>query len=123
MSRRHPGRTLPGSFSLPNGVTLRRQPTHGPAPGWYRIVRVDPKTKQLAAFVSNRQPGPASMQGKVGEGLERPFDIKFGPDGAMYIVDYGVVKINPLRQGREPYEYVPNTGVIWKVSKSAVSRK
>jgi glucose/arabinose dehydrogenase len=92
-------------------------------PVGYRIVRVDPKTKQLAAFVSNRQPGPASMQGKVGEGLERPFDVKFGPDGAMYIVDYGVVKINPLRQGREPYEYVPNTGVIWKVSKSAISRK
>ena len=92
-------------------------------PVGYRIVRVDPQTKQLAAFVSNRQPGPASMQGKVGEGLERPFDVKFGPDGAMYIVDYGVVKINPLRQGREPYEYVPNTGVIWKVSKSAVSSK
>ncbi len=91
----------------------------------YRIVRVDPQTKQLAAFVSNRQPGPASRQGKVGEGLERPFDVKFGPDGAMYIVDYGVVKINPLRQqqGREPYEYVAGTGVIWKVSKSSLSNK
>jgi len=32
-------------------------------------------------------------------------------DGAMYIVDYGQVKINMARtqQNREPYEYVPGT--------------
>jgi hypothetical protein len=37
----------------------------------------------------------------------------------MYIVDYGEVKINMARtrQGREPYEYIPNTGIIWKVTK------
>ncbi len=88
-------------------------------PVGYRIVRINPATKQAESFLANRQPGPASKQGTVGSGLERPFDVQFGPDGAMYIVDYGVVKINPdrLKENREPYEYVPGTGVIWKVTK------
>ncbi len=88
-------------------------------PVGYRIVRINPATKQAESFLANRQPGPASKQGSVGAGLERPFDVQFGPDGAMYIVDYGVVKINPAREkeNREPYEYVPGTGVIWKVTR------
>lgn len=86
-------------------------------PVGYRIVRINPATKQVESFLANRQPGPASKQGAVGAGLERPFDVQFGPDGAMYIVDYGVVKINPARENREPYEYVPGTGVIWKVTR------
>jgi glucose/arabinose dehydrogenase len=85
----------------------------------YQIVRVNPQTKQVTPFVSNHTSGPASMSGAKGQGLERPFDVKFGPDGAMYIVDYGQVNINMARtkEGREPYEYIPNTGIIWKVTK------
>lgn len=85
-------------------------------PVGYRIVRINPATKQVEPFLANRQPGPASKQGAVGAGLERPFDVQFGPDGAMYIVDYGVVNIK-ARENREPYEYVPLTGVIWKVTR------
>ncbi len=84
-------------------------------PAGYKIARVNPETGQLEAFVSNRQPGPASFQGKAGEGIERPFDVKFGPDGNMYIVDYGVVEINMDKA--PPYVYKANTGAIWKVSK------
>ncbi len=83
----------------------------------YRIVQIDPNTKQVVPFLSNISGLPGSEQGKAGKVLERPFDVKFGPDGAMYIVDYGQVKINPGRQDREPYEYIPGTGVIWKVTK------
>ncbi len=90
-------------------------PLRGKAPAGSQIVKVDPVTRQLMPFVRNRQPGPASMQGKAGQGIERPFDVKFGPDGAMYIVDYGVVQIDMSR--RPPYTYKTGTGVIWKVSK------
>jgi hypothetical protein len=41
-------------------------------PVGYRIVRVNPATRQVAAFVGNRQAGPASAQGAEGKGLERP---------------------------------------------------
>ena len=80
-----------------------------------RIVRLSPGNQQPQPFVSNKQPGPASEQGKEGKGLERPFDVQFGPDGAMYIVDYGVVNINMAL--KPPYDSKAGTGVIWKVTK------
>lgn len=86
----------------------------------YRVVRLNPMTRQITPFVMNRMAGPASAQGQAGKGMERPFDVKFGPDGAMYIVDYGQVNIDmmrPEREGREPYQYVAGTGVVWKVTK------
>jgi len=62
---------------------------------------------------------PGSEQNSLGRAIERPFSVRFGPDGAMYIVDYGQVKIDPSRkaQNREPNAYVPGTGIVWKVSR------
>jgi glucose/arabinose dehydrogenase len=93
-------------------------PLRGKRPAGYRIVRVNPASGQLEPFVWNRQPGPASISNAQGQGLDRPFNVKFGPDGAMYIVDYGVVKIDMslTQQGKPPYNEVPGTGVIWKVT-------
>ena len=82
-----------------------------------RITR-DPGNGRVEPFLQNAQPGPASEQGAPGMGLERPYYVKFGPDGAMYIVDYGVVRINPAREGG-PYEFPPATGAIWKVTRTA----
>lgn len=92
----------------------------GEGPTGYRISRIDPGTGVAVPFVRNVMPGPASAQGAPGMGLERPFDVKFGPDGAMYIVDYGIARINPARaaQGQVPYEFPPFTGVIWKVTRT-----
>jgi hypothetical protein len=38
----------------------------------------------------------------------------------MYIVDYGVHRINLSRiaDGRLPFEFPPETGSIWKVTRS-----
>lgn len=85
-----------------------------PAKG-YRVVSVDPNTGALTPFLSNSGGIPASSQGKTGQGLERPFDVRFGPDGAMYIVDYGVVKIDMSK--KPPYDAKTGTGTIWKVTK------
>jgi glucose/arabinose dehydrogenase len=95
-------------------------PLRGKKPAGYRVVHVDPATGRMEPFVSNRQPGPVSMQGKQGQGLDRPFNVKFGPDGAMYIVDYGVVRIDMSlkEQGKPPYNEIPGTGVIWRVTRS-----
>ena len=58
-----------------------------------------------------------SVLGFRGRGLERPFDVKVGPDGAMYIADYGIARVNlaRLRRGRVPYEFPRRSGVIWRV--------
>jgi glucose/arabinose dehydrogenase len=71
------------------------RPIPTPLPG-YRIVRVDLNsgTSQVMDFIYNTQGGPTS-QSVVGQGigLERPIDVKFGPDGNLYILDFGVAKM------------------------------
>ncbi|MCA1584999.1 MAG: sugar dehydrogenase [Acidobacteria bacterium] len=85
----------------------------------FQISRIDPATGEAVPFVRNRQRGPASAQGVAGQGIERPYGVRFGPDGAMYIVDYGIARVNPARaaQGQVPYEFPPFTGAIWRVSR------
>ena len=90
-------------------------PLRGKTSSGFQVVQVDPATGDLTTFVGNRGGGPASAMGQEGKGLERPFDVKFGPDGAMYIVDYGVVTIDTSLQ--PPYAYKPGTGAVWKVTK------
>ena len=92
-------------------------PLQDERPG-YRVVRIDPATGEVDPFVFNAQPGPASEQDASGEGIERPFDVKFGPDGAMYVVDYGVARVNPARaeQGQVPYEFPAETGAVWRIT-------
>jgi hypothetical protein len=91
-----------------------------------RVSRVDPRFPQTPAqpFVRNRVQRTASEQGIPGEALERPFDVKFGPNphgqaAAMYITDYGIVEIDESRPPEgPPYRYLPDTGVIWRVYRS-----
>lgn len=90
-------------------------PLRGKKAAGSQVVMIDPATGQLEPFIRNPQPGPASAQGKEGSGMERPFGLRFGPDDAMYIVDYGVVKIDKSKT--PPYVYQPGTGAIWKVTK------
>lgn len=81
-----------------------------------RVTR-DLGSGRVEPFLQNAKSGPASEQGAAGMGLERPFYVKFGPDGAMYVVDYGVARINPTSMST-PYEFPPNTGAIWKVTRT-----
>ncbi len=92
----------------------------GQKPTGFRISRIAPGGGPAMPFVRNAMPGPASAQGAPGAGIERPFDVKFGPDGAMYIVDYGIARINFARvaQGQVPYDFPPFTGAIWKVTRT-----
>lgn len=92
-------------------------PLRGMTPTGSRVVSIDPETGVVEPFVWNEQPGPASEQNALGEGLERPFDVAFGPDDALYIVDYGIVRIDTTL-GPPPYDYVEGTGAIWKVQRA-----
>ena len=61
----------------------------------FKIVQLDPDAKQVREFVYNASGTPASRSAKrlpAGLALERPVDVKFGPDGALYIVDLGRVE-------------------------------
>ncbi len=98
-----------GDLSPPTNPLRGTTPTQG-----FRVARIDPQSGTVASFVANNGGGPASLSNPPGSGIERPFDVKFGPDGDMYIVDYGVVEIDMSLA--PPYDYKAGTGVIWKVS-------
>jgi glucose/arabinose dehydrogenase len=56
-------------------------------------------------------------------GFNRPTNVKFGPDGCAYVVDYGAVRdfgqSDPASKfvtpGDGPLVQIPKTGVIWKI--------
>jgi len=67
---------------------------------------------------------PQAFAGML-RGINRPTTIRFGPDGAAYLVDYGAVRdpggsdprtafTNPADA---PLVQIPGTGTIWKISR------
>jgi hypothetical protein len=60
-------------------------------------------------------------------GINRPIGVWFGPDGAMYLVDYGAVRdfgqSNPATRftnaADAPLVQIPHTGVIWRISRTS----
>ena len=63
------------------------------APRGFKVVRVDMRKRKIVDFAVNKIAGPAS-QLRHG-GFERPSHCAFGPDGALYVVDYGKIQIAP----------------------------
>jgi len=59
-------------------------------------------------------------------GINRPVDLKFGPDDCAYLVDYGAVRdfgrSDPAAMfvgaGNGPLVQIPKTGTVWKICRS-----
>jgi glucose/arabinose dehydrogenase len=79
------------------------------APVGYKVVQLDPDSKQASDFVYNTSQKPGD--GRDPRALMRPADVKFGPDGALYIVDLGLVK---YRGGKPRVE--PGTGKVLRLA-------
>ena len=83
-------------------------------PAGFKVVRADLATGELADFAVNRRAGPASKL--LHGGFERPSHCVFGPDGALYVIDWGEIKIAPelgairMKQG---------TGAVWRIRRTA----
>ena len=81
-----------------------------PLPGvGHRISKVDMETGEVTNFADNKSGFAASYTGEGG--FERPIDVVFGPDNAMYVVDFAVTLPD------NPGAFYPETGVIWKITK------
>jgi glucose/arabinose dehydrogenase len=81
-------------------------------PQGVRIVRVDTTTGEISDFISNKIAGEASKHNAGG--FEHPSDVTFGPDGAMYITDWGIARISV-----DGLKLEPDSGVVWKVTRAA----
>jgi len=102
----------------------------------------EPLQLQLQRFAFNTTFEQAFIDGI--RGINRPVDLKFGPDACAYLVDYGAVRDfgqsdpaarfcpakllnganNPafpacLTDGSGPLVQLPGTGVIWKICRTA----
>ena len=100
----------------------------------------EPLQLQLSLFAHNTTFDQAFPDGL--RGINRPVDLKFGPDDCAYLVDYGAVRdfgqsdpastfcpakrpdgtTNPSfpgcqTDGTGPLVQIPGTGVIWKICK------
>lgn len=76
----------------------------------YKVVRVDVDTHQVKDFIRNTQGAPASRLDHKPLAFERPIDVKFGPDGSLYILDFGELT---MRSGRPHIK--PGSGKIFRL--------
>lgn len=82
-----------------------------------------PLQLQLQRFAYNKTFEQAFVDGL--RGINRPVDLKFGPDDCAYLVDYGAVRdfgqSDPdskfIGAANGPLVQIPGTGVIWKICK------
>ncbi|MFZ5825160.1 MAG: PQQ-dependent sugar dehydrogenase [Bacillota bacterium] len=81
-----------------------------PAATGFNVVRVHPRTGKVETVLANRRKGPQSWDRSGG--LERPVALRWGPDGDLWVLDYGRIQVT--RKG--PW-VVPQTGVLWRVSR------
>ena len=75
----------------------------------HKISKVEIATGAVSTFIKNRSGLPTYITGEGGFG--RPVDVKFGPDGAMYILDMGISDSSNLAK------LLPYTGLIWRVTR------
>ena len=69
------------------------------APVGYKVMRVNVESGKVEDFIHNTEYLPAGKINRRGKALERPIDVKIGPDGAMYVLDFGEVEYTS--SGRE----------------------
>jgi glucose/arabinose dehydrogenase len=88
-------------------ITTIRQAT---VPSGFKVLRVDMQTGEVIDFAVNRLTGPASKLPH--SGFERPSHCVFGPDGALYVVDFGIIHI-ALERGAIRQQV--GTGALWRI--------
>ena len=89
----------------------------------------DPLELKILRFAFNKTTEQAFVSGI--SGFNRPTNVKFGPDGCAYVVDYGAVRdfgqSDPdakfVGAGNGPLVQIPGTGVIWKICSTATSKE
>jgi glucose/arabinose dehydrogenase len=86
-------------------------------PRGFKVVRVDMRTGRVLDFAINTIAGPASKLPH--DGFERPSHCQFGPDGALYVVDWGEIEIAPERGGIRMQK---GTGTLWRIRRTAGQR-
>jgi glucose/arabinose dehydrogenase len=89
-------------------VTARQR-----TPTGFKVVRVDMANRRVVDFAVNKIAGPASKLPH--QGFERPSHCQFGPDGALYVVDWGEIDLAPEKGGIREQR---GTGALWRIRRT-----
>jgi hypothetical protein len=116
--------TLEGDFgfSPPNATAPAPTPEIGHEVKLINFNQVpgSPLALRIQNFARNSTGDQAFIVDKV-NAFNRPLNVRFGPDGCAYVVDYGAVRdlgtdthfVGPPANG--PLLQIPGTGMIWKI--------
>lgn len=98
--------------SRPEDFPPEEKAPDGVAYNWpgFNVQQVNLETGETSDFIYNETTLPASANNDGG--LERPIQLEWGPNGDLYIVDFGVVNFD--KSGMSAQQ---STGIIWKVTR------
>ncbi len=82
-------------------------------PTGFKVVRVDVSSGTVSDFAVSKMQGPASRLPH--RGFERPSHCQFGPEGGLYVVDWGEISIAPEKGGVRMQR---GTGVLWRIRRT-----
>jgi len=79
-----------------------------------------PLSLQIQNFARNPPGMPQAFTFPNLNGFNRPTNLRFGPDGCAYVVDYGAVRdqgadSHVVGTGNGALVMIPGTGVVWKI--------
>jgi glucose/arabinose dehydrogenase len=78
----------------------------------FQVEAVDMATGTRTVFARNRGQGPAVPASRLDlqEAFERPVDVKVGPDGLVYVLDFGV-----FESTEKAAKVMPKTGKVFRI--------
>jgi glucose/arabinose dehydrogenase len=79
----------------------------------FQIERVDVRSGERSVFARNRGSGDSAQPAStldLTDAFERPVDVKVGPDGFVYVLDYGPLIVTPKNQ-----KAFPKTGKVFRI--------
>jgi hypothetical protein len=115
--------SLEGDFGFSKGNATAPAPEVGHE---VKLINFDAKGDKPLALKIQRFAHNTTFEQAFPDGIagfNRPTNVKFGPDGCAYVVDYGAVRdfgqSDPaakfITPGDGPLVQIPGTGVIWKI--------
>lgn len=87
-------------------------PLHPDVRAGFQVEVVDPATGRRSGFARNRSAGAAQPSSEIDrtDGFERPVDVKVGPDGLVYVLDFGAFQAT-----EKSAKVFPKTGKVFRI--------